>query len=158
MISSYLNILAESLKKKLAVLEKIEAENKSQEEMLKEEAFPYDQFDSTVDKKGELIEELNALDEGFETLYERIRKELLGNREAYAEQIQMLQKLVAQVTEKSVSVQAQEARNKRLVESAFAKEKSIIRSGRKNSKAAYDYYKNMSKGNVVMPQYMDKKK
>lgn len=158
MISSYLNILEESLQKKLDVLGKIETENKKQEELLKADAFPYDEFDATLEKKGELIEELTSLDEGFDSLYDRIREELLSNREMYREQIKKLQGLIARVTDKGVTVQAQEARNKQLVESAFAKEKNTIRAGRKNSRAAYDYYKNMSKGNIVMPQYMDKKK
>lgn len=158
MISSYLNILAESLQKKMSVLEEIEAENRKQEELLKAETFSYDGFDAAIDTKGELIEKLTALDDGFESLYEKIRKELLDNRTEYAVQIKKLQELVARVTDKSVKVQAQEARNKQLVESVFAREKDKIRSGRKNSKAAYDYYRNMSKGNVTMPQFMDKKK
>ena len=63
-----------------------------------------------------------------------------------------------EVTDKSVAVQAQEARNKQLVEAALAKEKSSVKFNKLNSKAAYGYYKNMSKGNVVIPQFMDKKK
>lgn len=158
MISNYLTILAESLQKKAAVLDKMEAENKLQEQMLKEETFSYDEFDAAVDRKGKLIEELTALDDGFDTLYQKIREELLHNKDAYKEQITELKKLVTLVTEKSVRLQAQEARNKQLVERTFSREKKELRFGRKNSGAAYSYYKNMSKGNVVMPQFMDKKK
>lgn len=158
MIGNYLDILGESLQKKLVVLEKIEAENNRQVEILKNESFSYDEFDAAIDKKSELIEELTALDEGFDTLYQRIREELIANKENYKSQIEELKKLVTKVTDKSVAVQAQEARNKQMVEKVFAKEKNALKSKRINSKVAYGYYKNMSKGNVVMPQFMDKKK
>lgn len=158
MIENYLDILADSLQKKLAVLDKIEAENDRQAKMLKNDSFPYDEFDAAIDRKGELIEELTALDDGFDALYQRIREQLQDNRDSYKVQIAELKKLVKKVTDKSVAVQAQEARNKQLVEAAFAKEKSSVKFNKLNSKAAYGYYKNMSKGNVVIPQFMDKKK
>lgn len=158
MIGNYLDILAESLQKKFVVLEKIEVENNRQAELLKGESFPYDEFDAAIDRKGELIEELTALDEGFDSLYQGIREELLTSRESYKNQIEELKKLVTKVTDKSVVVQAQEARNKQMIETVFEKEKSTLKFNRLNSKAAYGYYKNMSKGNVVMPQFMDKKK
>ena len=158
MIENYLDILADSLQKKLAVLDKIEDENNQQTEMLKSDSFPYEEFDAAIDRKGELIEELTALDDGFDALYQRIREQLQNNKDSYKSQIAELQKLVKKVTDKSVAVQAQEARNKQLVESAFAKEKSSVKFSKLNSKAAYGYYKNMSKGNVVIPQFMDKKK
>ena len=80
------------------------------------------------------------------------------NRHKYKDRIQYLQKLVSQVIEKSMSVQAQEQRNKKLVEEYFAKEKASIRQGRVGSKAAYDYYKTMNKSAVTTPQFMDSKK
>lgn len=158
MIENYLDILADSLQKKLIVLNKIEDENNQQAQMLKSDSFPYDEFDAAIDRKGELIEELTALDDGFDALYQRIREQLQDNRDKYKGQIAGLQKLVKEVTDKSVAVQAQEARNKQLVEAAFAKEKGSVKFSKLNSKAAYGYYKNMSKGNVVIPQFMDKKK
>ena len=65
---------------------------------------------------------------------------------------------MAEVTETSVTIQAQEARNRKLIEDYFRKEKEGIRMGRKSSKAAVDYYKNMNKSSVVMPLFMDSKK
>ncbi|MDE7332499.1 MAG: flagellar protein FliT [Lachnospiraceae bacterium] len=158
MIENYLDILADSLQKKLIVLDKIEDENNQQAKMLKSDSFPYDEFDAAIDRKGGLIEELTALDDGFDSLYQRIREQLQDNRDRYKGQIAELQELVKKVTDKSIAVQAQEARNKQLVEAAFAKEKNSVKFSKMNSKAAYGYYKSMSKGNVVIPQFMDKKK
>ena len=98
------------------------------------------------------------MDNGFEKLYAQVAEELKGNREQYAGQIKVLQGLVAEVTEASVGIQAQEARNKNLIEAYFKNERDSIRRGRKSSKAAINYYKNMNKSSVVMPVFMDDKK
>ena len=158
MTGNYLTLLEESLQKKLQVLEEIQQYNLKQQEIFQSEAADMDGFDEAVEEKGKLIEKLTALDNGFESLYSKVKKELEDNRDKYQDQIKRLQKLVTEVTETSVSIQTQEARNKALIEEYFRKERENIRSGRRSSKAAYDYYKNMNRSAVVMPQLMDKKK
>lgn len=158
MIENYLVILEDSLKQKIAILDEITEWNTEQEALLKQEELPLEEFDNCVDRKDTLIQKLGELDEGFDSLYEKIREQLLANKESYKTQIARIQQLISEVTEKSVSIQAQEARNKKAVEDHFAKERQQLREGRQNSKAAYDYYKNMSNTNVVPPQFMDQKK
>ena len=158
MTQNYLTLLEESLQKKLQVMDEIQQYNLQQQEIFQAEEVDIDRFDEYVEEKGNLIDKLNSLDNGFESLYAKVAKELEGNRDQYKDQIKRLQELVTQVTETSVTIQAQEARNKKLIEDFFQKTRENIRSGRKSSKAAYDYYKNMSKSSVVMPQFMDSKK
>lgn len=158
MIENYLKILEDSLLKKLAVLDEIIEYNDKQEMLLKSDEVSMEELDANMEQKDTLIQKLMKLDEGFESLYDKIREQLLNNKDLYKEQIKILQKLIATVTDKSVSVQAQEARNKKLIESYFAKEKIQIKQGRVASKVAYGYYKNMSNTNVVPPQIMDQKK
>ena len=158
MMDNYLGILEESLQKKLKVLEEIAVYNKEQEQLLGKESVSLEELDENMNHKDELIQKLTVLDEGFETLYERIKEQLLTNKDDYKEQIRKLQQLISQVTEKSVSIQAQEARNKKLIEDYFKKERSQLRQNRQSSKAAYDYYKSVNNANVVMPQMMDQKK
>ncbi|MCM1215158.1 MAG: flagellar protein FliT [Lachnospiraceae bacterium] len=156
-MDSYLKILEESLRKKLQVLDEIQTYNEKQKQVFQGDFVELDEFDAAVEEKGRLIEQISKLDEGFETLYANVAKELDGNKEKYAEQIRTLQGLIQQVTEKGVSVQAQEARNKALIESYFAREREQLRQGRQASRAAYDYYKSMSNANVVPPQFLDSK-
>lgn len=158
MIENYLQILEESLNKKLDVLGRIEKANVEQEQLLLSESISEEKFDATIEYKGNLIEELNKLDDGFESLYAHIKEQLSAGREQYKEQINVLQNLISQVTEKSVSIQAQEARNKVLAENFFAVRKRELQNGRRSSKAALDYYRNMNQSQVVSPQFMDKKK
>lgn len=157
MTGNYLNVLAESLEKKLQIMEKIQGYSQEQQKIFQEENIALERFDEYVDKKSGLLEELTALDNGFEALYQNVAVELEGNREQYAPQIKRLQELVTRVTEESVAIQAQEARNKKLVEDYFSKERAELAKSRKNSQAAFDYYKSMSRSNALPPQFMDSK-
>lgn len=157
MTENYLNVLEESLEKKLQILAKLKEYSQRQQEVFQAETVKPEIFDEYADKKSELIEELTTLDSGFETLYQNVSQELQDNRAAYAEQIKRMQGLVTRVTEESVAVQAQEARNKKLVEEYFRRERAGIAQNRKNSKAVYDYYKNVSKADTLSPRFMDSK-
>lgn len=155
-MENYLKILEESLIKKVKVLEQIEEVNRAQAELLSDNTFDMERFDKCVDEKDSMISELNQLDEGFESLYNRVREQLIQDKAKYAEQIKSLQKLIGTITDKSVSIQAQESRNKAAVERYFTSQRKEIGQGRKSSKAAYSYYQN--KAGVVNSYFMDTKK
>lgn len=157
-METQLDILSETLDKKLLVLKRIQEYNKVQEQSFQNGQAKLQDFDEAVEEKGRLIEELNRLDEGFELLYERLSQELKDNRQKYARQIKALQQKVAQVTELSVVIQSQEQRNKKLVEDFFAGQKAQIGKNRKTSKAAYGYYKSMSGAGFAQPRFFDDKK
>lgn len=156
-MNNYLKILEESLNKKIQVLDRIQEYNEKQRQIFQNDQVDLDEFDASIEEKGKLIEQVTKLDDGFETLYANVSAELQGNKEKYAEQIQKLQQLVKQVTEKSVSVQTQEARNKALIEEYFAKERQNIRQGRKSARVAYDYYANVNKSGYTSSQFLDSK-
>ena len=158
MTGNYLTLLEESLRSKLQVMDEIQQYNLRQQEIFQAEEVDIDRFDVYVEEKGQLIDKLDSLDNGFESLYAKVAQELSENREQYRDQIKILQELVTKVTETSVSIQAQEARNKKLVEDFFRRAREDLKVGKKSSKAAYDYYKNMNKSSVVLPQFMDSKK
>ena len=158
MTENYLTLLEESLKRKLQVMAEIQAYNLRQQEIFQADEVEFDKFDEYMAEKESLIEKLTSLDNGFERLYQKVAEELKDNRQKYTEQIKSLQKLITEVTDASVAIQAQEARNKKLIEDYFRKERDGIRMNRKTSKAAIDYYRNMSKSAVVLPQFMDSKK
>ena len=80
-MENQLTILSESLDKKLEVLQKIREYNKRQEEIFSAEKVDMSLFDDAVEEKQRLIDEVVRLDEGFEILYEKLAKELEGNRQ-----------------------------------------------------------------------------
>lgn len=158
MNEQYLTVLQESLQKKINVMEEILRISQRQSEILVKEPVDLEEFDRCVDDKDVCIEQLNKLDEGFEVLYQRVAEELNGHREQYASWIRETQELITQVTEKSVEIQALEARNKQAVEAVFQKERVEAGHGKRSARVAMDYYRNMSNTHVVPPQYMDQKK
>lgn len=153
-----LDVLSESLDMKLQVLKEIEQYNEEQKKVFESEDPDMDAFDDALDKKEELISKIERLDDGFESMYASLKDELNQNRDKYADRIKELQGKIALVTELSMTVQASEARNKQLIEQYFSKKKLGIRQGRVGSKAAFDYYKNMSGMSVAEPNFMDSKK
>lgn len=157
MEENYLEILEDSLHKKLEVLEAVQAYNAEQHKLFSEDKADFDKFDEYIEEKGKLIEQLTRLDDGFEGLYAKVSTELQDNRAKYAEQIKRMQELVKQITDKSVAIQAEEARNKALIEEYFKKERKALQSSRKNSKAVYDYYQSINKAAAMTPQFMDSK-
>lgn len=158
MTGNYLTLLEESLRKKLQVMAEIREYNRRQQEIFESGQVDMDKFDEYVEQKGVLVDKVTALDDGFEKLYANVAEELRGSREKYAEQIKTLQTLVTQVTDANVAIQAEEARNKKLIEEYFSKAKDGIRMGRQSSKAAINYYKSMRNPNLATPMFMDKKK
>ena len=142
-----LTILSDSLDKKIDVLKRIQKYNEEQEKAFSEITPDMDSFDQALGEKEKLIQEVLKLDQGFETLYEKVKAELEQNREAYKDQIAELQRKITIITELSNAVQVKEARNKKLIEQYFAKQKTNIKQSRQRSKVAYGYQQNMSNQN-----------
>ena len=156
----YLQIMIESLQKKESVLREIMMANDEQTAILNQDTMDWDAFDQNAEHKVKLIERLNYLDEGFESLYNNIQDALSdeAQRKMSREEIKQMQSLISLLTEKSMSIQAAEARNKQLVEAKFAVQRRQIRSGRASSKAAMGYYQNMRQTSAMQSQFLDSKK
>ncbi len=158
MTENYIQIMAESLEKKLEVLDRITEVNKRQLECSTAQSFDEEAYDEIMDEKGGLIDEMNRLDDGFTSTYELIREEVQENPEKYRDGVLKLQGLVRQAVEKAVSVEAQEKRNKAAMEAALSMKRQEIKRSRLSTSAAVKYYNAVSKINQVDPQLMDKKK
>ena len=156
-MNNSLDILSESLDDKIKLLKEIQEYNKKQEQAFSNSEPDMDSFDEAINEKGELIERLEKLDEGFETLYERVSGELNRNRSQYADQIRNLQNKITEITELSTSIQTQEARNKKLIETYFNNQRSSVKKGRVGSKVAYDYYRSMTGAGYGINSVMDEK-
>ena len=158
MITIYLNILQDSLIKKIELLEQIEKKSLEQSEMIKVTNVDLELVDVNMDEKAKLIEEIFKLDNGFESIYEKVREQLLVNKEQYKVHIHNLQGLISKITEKSTAIQAIEARNKAQMDIVFATQKKEVQNRRNAMSVARDYYQNMNKVNHGSPQFMDHKK
>lgn len=158
MMKSYLQILQDSLDKKLQMLVKIEEKSLEQSAMLKNQEVDLVAVDKNMDEKAELIEKVLSIDNGFESIYEKIREQLISNKEQYKDEIKTIKALIEKVTEKSASIQAIEARNKAQMEVVFNSQKKSLQGKRNAMSVARDYYQNMNNVKHVSPQFLDRKK
>ncbi len=151
-------MLEESLQKKVEILTKIEEQNEKQRDVLSDsEKVDEAAFDATVDAKGKLIDEINLLDDGFQSLFDRVKEEIGDHKEQYTDQIRRMQKLIEEITGKSASIEASEHRNKSLAEKYFSTARDNMNKSRNSSSAAFNYYQTMNNFKNIPPQFMDKK-
>ena len=143
MPDTYIAIMLQSLKKKEQVLDEIIRLDDRQKDTLMDPECPFDVFDETVEAKSACIDQLNQLDSGFEKLYAQVAEELDKNREDYAKEIRDMQQCIRRVTDKSVKIQAQEARHKQLMKEKFSTVQKQATDVRKNSRAITGYYNSM---------------
>ena len=104
--SVYVNMMVDTLKRKKQILLFLLEKTKEQESLLKDEEMNPEEFTKTIEEKGDQIDEINRMDEGFDTLFKHVEKEILANRMAYKEQIQQIQQLIGEVSELGIQTPA----------------------------------------------------
>lgn len=157
MSKQYVMALRESLEKKIRVLDEILRISHAQSEVLGKKPMDYEAFDRFVDDKDICIEKLEKLDGGFDLLYRRVGEDLKTQKSFYADEIKKMQELISQITDKSMTIQALEQRNKQNVEQVFLEERREIGKGKRSVSVAQNYYKNMSNSVAMSSQFMDQK-
>ena len=154
---NYVQIMTDSLIMKKSVLEKIVVLNEEQKKIISSDDFDGNLFRDNVNKKAQLVEEINRLDAGFDDLFRRVRLVLDADKASYSSQIASMKILIKDVTELAVKVEADEARNKKLVEKKFIELRKGVQKAKTNVQKTNAYYQNMNKLDTS-PQFMDQKK
>lgn len=155
--TQYISVLIESLYKKDSILEQLLVLNEKQGDIIANN-MNIEAFEANVEEKAVLIKELNHLDAGFQSVYLRVKEELLDHKTAFTDEIRSLQTMIKCITDKSVALETSENRNKNAVEQYFSYTRNNFHKAKKNVKVASDYYKSMSQVNYIDPQMMDQKK
>ena len=143
MPETYIAIMLQSLQKKEKVLDEIIRLDDVQKKVLTDNNCTVAEFGETVEAKSACSEQLNQLDSGFQKLYAEVETEIKDNREKYSAEIKKMQECIRSVTDKSVKIQAQEARNKELLKEKIANVHKQATEVRKNSRAITGYYNSM---------------
>ena len=154
----YIEILIDSLKKKISILDEIKNANEKQRIIAMEMNIDDGSFDEIVQTKDMLIARLNELDKGFDTVYNRVKDELTINSSHHIVEIAELKGLISTITGMGMDIQAQEKRNEELIMRNFDNMRRKVNDTKTSRKVAANYYQTMSKSNYVEPQFMDKKK
>ena len=154
---NYLQIMTSSLEKKKKILQDIVDYNVEQERIVTSGEFDGDKFQKNMENKAECIDMLNALDEGLQLVYDRVKADVEMYKQNYKADIQRLQQLIKEVSALSATIQAQESRNKLQIERKFRELKQETKTAKRSVSMANKYYQNMSRVSSE-PQFMDSKK
>lgn len=156
--ATYINILTDTLVKKIKVLDEITSVIKVQEECLSSNDVDLEKFDDILTKKDMLIEQLNQLDDGFEKIYLRVQAELSTNSTRYKSDILKIQGYIKDIMEKSTYLQVKEKQIKMKFDSYLMNQKNEIKNFKISNQTASNYYKNMANAYQGESYFLDKKK
>ena len=158
MSDAYMSMLIDSQEKKLSLLEKAIELDREQEDIITGAEPDMGALNANINAKGALIDELDRLDDGFESLYAKVREDFIENKDSHKEEIRTLQGLIRQITEKIAEVEALEARSKVNFENFMKQRRTTIKDNKNAVKAANIYAVNMRKMNKIDSVFVDNKK
>ena len=111
-----------------------------------------------MDVKDQMLEELDTLEEGFETIYERVRETLLSHQAEYAGDIREMQNRIREIVSLGAKLRALEERNRTKLESILGTRQQEIKKYQQSSQIANQYYQNMAGGSLNRLSLLDQKK
>ncbi len=149
----YVDMMVDALRRKKKILLFLQEKTREQEILLKDEEMDPALFQALIDKKGEKIEELNQIDEGFDALFRNVEKEITTNREEYKSEILEMQKLIGEVSELGIQIQALEHQNSGHFKVYLANQRKTIREFHVNNRTASSYYQNMANAHKSEQSY-----
>ena len=155
---NYVNILISSLNKKRDILSQILDKNEEQKDAISALEFDEETFHNVYSEKGKLIAELNLLDSGFESVFNRVRLLITEHPEMYKDEILELKSLIGDITKLGMEIEASEKRNKEMMDNTTSDMQNKVNTAKATNAAATNYNYNMNRLNVVDPQFLDKKK
>lgn len=146
-MDDYVQILLESLKRKETLLDKIIQKNISQANCVQDKEYEdidWDAFNLLVTEKEILIDRINVMDEGFQSVYDKVKVQLEEDKLKYADQIREMQEIIKRLTDKGVEIRAGEERNRKMIEAVMTGRKKVIRQTRNSLKVADSYHQAMT--------------
>lgn len=155
---TYVNIMRESLERKQRYLTEILKLTNEQSAIATAEKFDEEQFSELVEKKDVLIDNLNEIDKGFSSVYDRVRIEIQRDPVAYRDELLAIQNLIRICVDLGMQIEAVEERNRAVMEQVFSAKFQGVRQMKQSKTVANKYYKSMANGMVNDSLLYDRKK
>ncbi len=157
MDENYVQVLIDTITKKEETLRKILEITKRQELLSKQEVYSSDEMEATLNEKEIQIARINYLDEGFQSVYDRVRSEVRNNIEKYKQDVLTLQERIRTCTEIANEIQVLEERNRNRFSALFSKTRSEYSTSKTRANVAQNYFKTMNNSKVMDAYFVDKK-
>ena len=155
---TYVNIMRESLERKQRYLAEILKLTNEQSVIAAAEKFDEEQFSELVEKKDVLIDNLNEIDKGFSSVYDRVRIEIQRDPVVYRDELLAIQNLIRICVDLGMQIEAVEERNRAVMEQVFSAKFQGVRQMKQSKTVANKYYKSMANGMVNDSLLYDRKK
>ena len=155
---TYVNIMRESLERKQRYLTEIWKLTNEQSVIATAEKFDEEQFSELVEKKDVLIDNLNEIDKGFSSVYDRVRIEIQRDPVVYRDELLAIQNLIRTFVDLGMQIEAVEERNRAVMEQVFSAKFQGVRQMKQSKTVANKYYKSMANGMVNDSLLYDRKK
>ncbi len=155
---TYVTIMQESLLRKKKYLEQVLSLTEEQERIAKEKKFDEEAFGEIIDNKDVLINNINEIDKGFTSVYDRVRAEVLANQDLYHDELVEMQGLIKECVDLGMRIEVLEERNRATLEQVFAVGFKGIKQVKQSKQVANKYYRSMSNGMVNDSILYDRKK
>ncbi len=146
-VDDYIQIMIESLTKKSEILERLIEKNEEQHKCVDGKGYDeidWDSFNLIVAQKLMYIDRIIKMDEGFQSLYDRVKEQLGADKDKYADRIREIQALIEKVTGQGVKISTGEERNRKIIEKVLGSKKKEIKRTRNSLKVASSYAQTMS--------------
>ena len=155
---TYVNIMRESLERKQRYLTEIWKLTNEQSVIATAEKFDEEQFSELVEKKDVLIDNLNEIDKGFSSVYDRVRIAIQRDPVVYRDELLVIQNLIRICVDLGMQIEAVEERNRAVMEQVFSAKFQGVRQMKQSKTVANKYYKSMANGMVNDSLLYDRKK
>lgn len=157
MDENYVQVLIDTITKKEETLRKILEITRRQELLSKQEVYSSDEMEETLNEKEIQIARINYLDEGFQSVYDRVRSEVRNNIEKYRQDVLTLQERIRTCTEIANEIQVLEERNRNRFSALFSKTRSEYSTSKTRANVAQNYFRTMNNSKVMDAYFVDKK-
>lgn len=158
MDKNYVQVLIDTIHKKEETLRKILEITRQQEELSKRPTYASEEMEATMNEKEIQISRLNYLDDGFESVYDRIRSELRNHKEEYRQEILQLQDAIRICTELGNEIRILEERNRNRFSTLFSNARMQYTASKTQANVAQSYHKMMNHSKIADAFFVDHKK
>lgn len=157
MEQNYVQVLIDTITKKEETLRKILEITKQQEVISKQDTYASDDMEKTLNEKEIQIARLNYLDEGFQSVYDRVSSEIRNHLDVYKQDVLVLQDKIRICTEIGNEIMVLEERNRNRFNTLFSKAHTDYSTFKSKASVAQNYFKTMNNSKVMDPYFVDKK-
>lgn len=150
---SYVGMLLQTLQKQEETLREVLTVTKAQSKLADSDIFDEDRFQDTLNQKEILISRLNSLDDGFASVYGRVRNVIMQEKDNYRDEIRRMQELIKSCTDLGVEIKVLEERNRDKLAKCFSQKHKTYGARLTAATVASKYHQTMNSGQISGSNY-----